>query len=241
MNTIRRIASCLAVTLLPCGSALAVDRWVSCAEEGQTCRFDGVRRVAYGAGQKWFYRQHQEAVACTSGNFGGDPAPGVRKRCRFLAVPDPTGWLPTAPQWQKCASQGEICRIDGKRKVVYGHGNSWVTETFVQSFECGDGIFGDPAPSKVKECRVLVATSGGMSTPLPQPAPPPGKRREEWVGCAIEGKFCGFDGRRRVAFGKGNRWNTGVYTNGVACNRDNFGDPAPGVVKECRFDAASRP
>jgi hypothetical protein len=229
----------LALPLLSPGAASAVERWVGCAEEGATCRFDGVRRVAYGTGQKWSYRQFDGAAPCTSGAFGGDPAPNQRKRCRYLAAPDPIGYLPVPPHWVPCARTGEVCRIDGKRKVAYGTGNTWVAETFVSSFECSDGIFGDPAPGKAKECRVLMSATGGMATPVP--APPAASGKPHWVGCAVEGKRCGFEGRRRVAFGKGDRWNTGVFTNGVACTREHFGDPAPNVVKECRVDLASRP
>jgi hypothetical protein len=229
----------LALSLLSSGSALAVERWVICADEGSICRFDGVRRVAFGAGEKWTYRQFDGSTACTSAAFGGDPAPNRRKRCRYLGAPDPIGYLPAPPHWVTCARTGEVCRIEGKRKVAYGTGTTWVADTFVTSFQCGEGIFGDPAPGKAKECRVLMSSSGGMNTPLPQPPAASGK--PNWIGCAVEGQHCAFEGRRRVSFGKGNRWNTGVFTNGVACTREKFGDPAPNVVKECRVDTASRP
>ena len=130
------------------------DTWVKCSEEGGTCRFEGVRRVGYGTDNKWTYRQYENSVACKSSAFGGDPAPGKRKRCRYLLVPDRIGYMPNAPQWAKCAQEGGVCRVDGKRKVVFGTDSRWHVESFVSSIECTTGVFGDPAPGKKKECRV---------------------------------------------------------------------------------------
>ena len=48
--------------------AEAADRWVACAKEGETCRFDGLRRVGYGFGQKWVYRSFENTAACNSGS-----------------------------------------------------------------------------------------------------------------------------------------------------------------------------
>jgi hypothetical protein len=55
--------------------------WQRCAAEGQDCRFDGTRKVAYGAGNRWHYRVARDRISCTSGIFGGDPAPNVVKAC----------------------------------------------------------------------------------------------------------------------------------------------------------------
>jgi hypothetical protein len=55
-----------------------------------------------------------------------------------------------------------------------------------------------------------------------------------WIACAKEDGFCGFDGRREVAYGAGNKWVRKVFNNGVKCATDKFGsDPAPGVPKTC--------
>ena len=232
----KKIAMLLALLVFSAG-AEALERWVTCAKEGETCRFDGLRRVSYGAGQKWMYRSFENAAACNSAAFGGDPAPNVRKSCRYVVVPDPIGYLPAAPHWAECAKENQVCRFDGKRKIAFGTGSTWVMETFLKDIECTTAVFGDPAPGKAKACRVLTSASGGTNTPLPQERT---EQSPKWIGCALEGKFCGFDGRRRVAFGKGNRWNYAFYEGGVACTVAKFGDPAPGLVKECRFDLNSR-
>ena len=64
----------------------AVDSsWRQCAGEGHVCRFDGERRVAFGAKGKWSYRIARGGVNCTVGSFG-DPIQGVVKSCYI----DPT-------------------------------------------------------------------------------------------------------------------------------------------------------
>ena len=218
------------------------ETWVKCADEGGSCRFDGVRRVGFGTDNKWAYRNLENSAQCTAGVFGSDPAPGKRKRCRYQVAPSPIAYLPAPPAWVVCAQEGGTCNLDGKRKVAFGTGSNWVLESFVGGIECSTGVFGDPAPGKRKECRFLASAGGGTSTPLPSAAPPaatPAATPANWVTCAKEGTPCRFTGNRKVAFGKGNAWNVKVYANGVLCSVDFFGDPAPGVVKECRYDAAS--
>jgi Flp pilus assembly pilin Flp len=56
-----------------------------------------------------------------------------------------------------------------------------------------------------------------------------------WTTCANENGFCSFSGTAQVRYGAGSSWNTGTYTNGVACNNSVFGDPDFGVVKSCQI------
>jgi len=73
----------------------------------------------------------------------------------------------------------------------------------------------------------LSAQSGGQGL---QPTSTP----NPWTPCANENGFCSFSGTAQVRYGAGNSWNTGTFTNGVACNNSVFGDPAFGVVKSCQ-------
>ena len=219
------------------GGTAWAETWVKCADEGGTCRFDGVRRVAFGVDQKWAYRNLENSAQCNASVFGSDPAPGKRKRCRYQAAPSPIGYLPAPPAWATCAQEGGTCNLDGKHKVAFGTGSQWVMETFIGGIECSTGVFGDPAPGKRKECRFLGTASGGTGTALPvertaEPAP-------KWTACANEGGTCRFSGRRKVAFGKGSNWNIKVFENGVQCTRENFGDPIIGVAKVCQYDSGS--
>ena len=141
----------LATVLLVSGTALGAEHWVVCAPEGGACRFDGNRRVAYGVGTKWMYRNLEGSVQCNAAAFGGDPAPGKAKRCRFLAAP---ALINAIPNYTRCAQEGEVCRFNGTRKVAFGAGSKWVQDSFVNGISCTNGVFGDPAPGVKKECRI---------------------------------------------------------------------------------------
>lgn len=64
-------------------SATIDGSWIPCAVEGRICQFSGRRKVAYGANGRVFYRMAENSIACTNERFGGDPTPGVAKRCWF--------------------------------------------------------------------------------------------------------------------------------------------------------------
>lgn len=80
---------------------VSTEQWTFCANEWQTCRFTGARRVRYGAGTTWVERDFTGGVECRNSVFG-DPAPGVTKRCELrgdTSTPAPTGqaslsWTP---------------------------------------------------------------------------------------------------------------------------------------------------
>lgn len=55
-----------------------------------------------------------------------------------------------------------------------------------------------------------------------------------WQPCAGEGQFCRFQGPAQVRYGARGSWVTVDGFNGIACNNDVFGDPAPGVPKTCQ-------
>ena len=63
------------------------------------------------------------------------------------------------------------------------------------------------------------------------------------VPTASLGTTCSFKGTYRVAYGASGRFVTRVFTNGVTCSNDNFGDPIRGVVKQCfvAIDSATSP
>jgi hypothetical protein len=53
----------------------------SCAQEGGTCGFSGLRSVAFGARGAFVYRSFTGGTPCTTTAFGGDPLNGVAKSC----------------------------------------------------------------------------------------------------------------------------------------------------------------
>jgi hypothetical protein len=213
-----RIASLVGGLLLAFAGTGAAAEWVTCAQEGGNCAFQGRKEVAFGSGNRWFTRNYSDGVKCSSTSFGGDPSPGVVKSCKFNVVSS----VP-APQWTGCAREGAVCAFDGRKEVSFGSGNKWVTTIFANSVKCTtDSFMGDPAPGVVKTCRVRDIMGG--SNP-------------RWVRCAGEGQACRFSGDRNVAYGAGNRLQYRAFRNGAMCTSKNFGDPAPGVAKSCYYDA----
>jgi hypothetical protein len=135
-----------------------------------------------------------------------------------------------AAQWTTCAKEDGVCGFDGRREVAYGAGNAWITKVFMNGVKCASDKFGrDPAPGVAKTCRIRDVNAVGS------PAPGP------WIACAKEDGFCKFGGRKEVAYGTGNQWTIKFFANGVKCNNDRFGDPAPGKAKSCQFRDSAVP
>lgn len=62
--------------------------------------------------------------------------------------------------------------------------------------------------------------------------PPPGTG---WTFCAVEWETCVFTGTKEVAYGKSPNWFYRTLTDGTPCTNAVFGDPAPGILKECWY------
>jgi len=58
---------------------------------------------------------------------------------------------------------------------------------------------------------------------------------EGWTRCADENAFCDFTGTRLVAYGANGVFAEQTFTDGVQCANSVFGDPVPGVVKQCWY------
>ncbi len=58
-------------------------RWIGCALENQVCNVNSPTIVRYGANGSYLQMQVVGPVECSSRRFGGDPAPGIQKRCEF--------------------------------------------------------------------------------------------------------------------------------------------------------------
>ncbi len=56
-----------------------------------------------------------------------------------------------------------------------------------------------------------------------------------WIYCAQEDEVCAFNGTKYVRYGIDGTYNEGWINNGVDCSNDVFGDPVPGVEKECYY------
>lgn len=58
--------------------------------------------------------------------------------------------------------------------------------------------------------------------------------QSDWAPCANEGEACRFKGEALVRFGIDGRYSFRVVRNQVACDTEEFGDPAPNRTKQCQ-------
>lgn len=54
--------------------------------------------------------------------------------------------------------------------------------------------------------------------------------------CAKEHGYSAFQGPATVSYGANGRFAKRQAVNGIACNNQTFGDPAPGLEKACFLD-----
>ncbi len=73
--------------------------WTTCAVEGQTCAFTGMRLVRYGASDQFTYRTVTGSVPCTNDAFGRDPATGIEKECAHAAPASSTNGQVLVSAW----------------------------------------------------------------------------------------------------------------------------------------------
>jgi parallel beta-helix repeat protein len=75
-------------------------------------------------------------------------------------------------------------------------------------------------------CSFSVTVTAGSST---------------WTFCATEGGVCAFTGTKEVRYGANGLYAYKTLTDGTPCTNTVFGDPAPGVAKQCATGATSSP
>ena len=182
----------------------------NCANENNYCAFSGLKIVRYGKNSTWRYGIFDNGISCSNSVFG-DPLPGVYKECQIEGQ---------AAAWLNCAKENQFCNFPDTRTVRYGAGSTWVYRTLTDGTSCSNSVFGDPLPGVGKECYVEY----NQSLPI------------EFSNCANENNYCAFSGLKIVRYGKNSTWWYGIFDNGVSCSNSVFGDPLPGVSKECQAE-----
>src|SRR5262247_2765659 len=134
--------------------------------------------------------------------------------------------LPTAASaqtsdWTDCAREGGVCAFSGTMQVRYGANGLYVYKTLTGGTACTNAVFGDPVVGTAKHCDI-----GSTSTTT-------------WTVCANEGGTCSFSGTQQVRYGANGAYFYKTLSNGTACTNAVFGDPAPGVPKQCDYTAAT--
>lgn len=248
----------LATTGGPPGFAFCadgLDPGVSPAGPTYACDTRGPATVAYGAGDKWIYKNFASGpVQCTLSNFGFDPAQGVLKACFFAprALRNATtSGLSSDFLNSPCASEGQVCAAQMQTRVVaFGDasasagsngGVAYARIPVGTSFTCDVTLVGfDPAPGRVKSCyysNANVVVDNG----------PPG-----YVPCALELAICTFSGTAQVAFGGigpndpfngSNYFTYKTLSGGAVCQPITFGvlPAANNVTARCYYKAMGPP
>jgi hypothetical protein len=152
---------------------------------------------------------------------GTASAAGVASQVAATTTPMPD----PSPQWRYAAEEGQTFALDRTRQVRYGAkillgplGYWSVGTVAARQVSCTNATFGDPYPGVVKHCEVDVSP---------------------WTLCANEGQICRVDGARWVrygvpAYGSGEpRYSVRMISGDTVCGNAQFGDPAPGAVKQC--------
>jgi hypothetical protein len=198
--------------------------WAVCADEGQICQVNGDAIVRFGIDGRYLFRMTRSQQPCDVQAFGSDPAPGRRKQCevsvnwrgdnRYRGWRDPAQ-AGVGGNWRHCAVEGESCAVTGKARVRFGVDGSYATRDVTGPVACRTSVFGDPAPGQRKSCE-FEDTSG-------------------WFLCANEGDVCTFAGTTQVRYGANSNYAEKSATGSIACNNATFGDPLPGVAKQCEY------
>jgi hypothetical protein len=219
-------------------AAAQQEGWAVCAGEGQLCQISGDAMVRYGVDGKYVFRNTNASLPCTVESFGSDPVIGKRKQCEVSttwrsesryrwwrdagqeSVGVGRGGSTEAPTWRTCASEGGVCEFAGDAKVRYGANGRYITLTGNQRLECSVRAFGgDPTPGTRKTCEVEATGP-------------------TWVHCANEGGQCYLPGATQVRYGANGRYAERNADRSIACNSSQFGDPSPGLAKQCEYKTA---
>jgi len=118
--------------------------------------------------------------------------------------------------WQHCASEHGNCRCSGV--VRYGESGKFVYRHSSESLGCNNNVFGDPIPGTYKQCHCRPQKKATVAL-------------KRWEHCASEGGNCQCNGT--VRYGENGKFAFGNSSGRLACNNATFGDPIPGVYKQC--------
>ena len=125
--------------------------WRYCAAEGETCRIEGGAQVRFGEGRRYNTRPARGEVSCSVDVFG-DPAFGTLKHCEVQASALRHA---DAPDWRRCAGEGERCEFQGRSQVRYGTAGRYVYRDAYNGVRCDTRSFGsDPYTDRVKSCEI---------------------------------------------------------------------------------------
>ncbi|MGB5943978.1 MAG: BNR repeat-containing protein, partial [Leeuwenhoekiella sp.] len=126
------------------------------ANENQTVNVSGTKDIAFGANGQFRYLMNQtQDVGCTRTAFGGDPAPGVAKKCYIRNSSSSPDYTPPG-SYVLDVNEGATVNVSGTMNVAYGANGQFVfLYNQTGNVSCNNDTFGsDPAPGVPKKCFV---------------------------------------------------------------------------------------
>ncbi len=209
-----------------------------CATEFSSCQFSGTATVAFGGNGSFATGTFTDGVLCAASNFGGDPAPGVAKKCYYqlgggggiVAAPtfSPAGGSYTGTQTVTIASTTSGAQI---RYTTDGS-----TPTASSSLYSGGITVSSSQTIKAIAIKSGLTTSAVVSASYTITPAGPGDGPAGYTYCASEFGTCLFSGTASVAYGAGTSFVYGTFTGQASCTTATFGsDPTPGIAKKCYY------
>ena len=172
--------------------------------------------MRFGVPGRYVFRQVHDKINCTVRDFGNDPAVGQTKSCErsvnWRQDPAYQGWRQpgSSPATGALRQEGDWCDAPSGAEVRFGIDGQFATKR-----ERRRALRGWPSLE-------IRPTSAARSARWPT--------RASGRNCANEGQYCSATGTVRYI----GQWPlTGAPKGGIACNNGSFGDPYPGVAKQC--------
>jgi hypothetical protein len=127
--------------------------------------------------------------------------------------------------WTFCARENEQCNFSGTKEVRYGINDVYVSQILTNGVSCNNNTFGDPVYGLQKQCEYRDAAVSGTT----------------WTFCAWENERCNFTGSKEVRYGINDVYVSQIFTDGISCDNNVFGDPVYGFRKQCEYRDAGNP
>ncbi len=209
-----------------------ITAWTFCALENSPCSFSGTKEVRYGTNGVYVSQIFTNGVFCDNNVFG-DPIFGWGKQCEYRDVSSPStvatpAITPSGGNYNGSVSVTMQTPTSGASIYYTTDGSS---PTPSSALYTGAITLTSNATVKAKafesgyNASAEASASFTLATPL----------ITAWTFCALENSPCSFSGTKEVRYGTNGVYVSQIFTNGVFCDNNVFGDPIFGWGKQCEY------